>query len=59
MNAANVLCSLSELCQEQQEGGGSNRGQQEEVLGQLTQAVQLYQSALAQEEDAAVRCSVE
>lgn len=42
VNAANTLCSLAELC------AGS------EVLNLLTQAVQLYQSALAQEEDAAV-----
>lgn len=42
VNAANVLCSLAELC------GG------QEGVALLTQAVQLYQSALAQEEDAAV-----
>jgi hypothetical protein len=43
VNAANVLCSLAEQCEAQQE-----------VLALLTQAVQLYRSALAQEEDAAV-----
>lgn len=43
VNAANVLCSLAEQCEGQQE-----------VLALLTQAVQLYRSALAQEEDAAV-----
>jgi hypothetical protein len=42
VNAANVMCSLAELC------SGA------EVLALLTQAVQLYQSALAQEEDAGV-----
>lgn len=42
VNAANVLCSLSELCQGP------------EVVVLLTQAVQLYQSALSQEEDADV-----
>lgn len=42
VNAANVMCSLAELCEGQ------------EVLGLLNQAVQLYQSALTQEEDTAV-----
>src|SRR5689334_6599091 len=43
VNAANVMCSLAELCDGGSEGKAS-----------LAQAVQLYQSALVQEEDAAV-----